>query len=147
LPIFINQIATSLPQHKYDVEEISSFLADSAKNKISGRKAKIVASKSGIQTRYSVLEDFRKGASRALFNAPIPSIEARLAQYNLHALPLALKAIDQLTAFNPSTVTHIITSKFSCSSLHPSLPCFQDIRAISDAIRTVLVREYFEHHR
>lgn len=115
MPVYINHIATALPDHKYQVDEISSFLAKTAKNSISGRKAKIVAAKSGIKTRHSVLTDFRAGAPKALFVTAIPTVEARLDQYNMHALPLALKAIDQFNEFDPSAITHIIT--VSCTGM------------------------------
>jgi len=115
LSVYINQITTALPINEYQVEEIGSFLARTAKSSASGRKAKIVAAKSGIKTRHSVLADFRTDAPKALFKPAIPAVEDRLDQYNLHALPLALKAIEQLSEFDPSAITHIIT--VSCTGM------------------------------
>ncbi len=115
MPVFINQITTALPDNTYRVEEISEFLAKTAKNISSGRKAKIVASKSGIETRHSVLADFKTDAAKELFNTPIPSIEDRLQQFQKHALPLALRAIGTFKHFDPAAITHIIT--VSCTGM------------------------------
>ena len=115
MPVYINQITTAVPSHKYLAEEISLFLANTAVNPTAQRKARIVSSKSGIESRYSVLEDFRNNSDKTLFKTPVPSIESRLEQYNFHSLPLALDAINQLDGFRASDITHILT--VSCTGM------------------------------
>ena len=75
----------------------------------------IVARKSGIIHRYSVLEDFQPSDRRSLFNGHNPKVEERMQVYQREALPLAMKAIEQLRLPNIETITHLIS--VSCTGL------------------------------
>jgi predicted naringenin-chalcone synthase len=94
--------------------EIVAFLSTHAENQTAARKAKVVAQKSGIDARYSVLKDFHPDAEPELFQGPIPLVEKRMEVYQREALPLAIKAINGLQ-YDPSTITHIIT--VSCTGM------------------------------
>lgn len=111
---YIQKIATALPQHRYGMQEIVSFLTENAATSNAKRKARIVAQKSGIEHRFSVLEDFRTASNPALFNGHVPLVEQRMRVYQDQALPLAMKAIEKLDV-DPKRITHIIT--VSCTGM------------------------------
>ncbi|MEX2596437.1 MAG: type III polyketide synthase [Salibacteraceae bacterium] len=114
VPVYINNIATANPDHKYDLEEIATFLKQSAINETAKRKVNIIAKKSGINHRYSVIDDFRLPQNPVLFNGVSPLVEKRMRVYQLHAMPLALKALKKLK-FQADEITHIIT--VSCTGM------------------------------
>lgn len=93
---------------------MASFLQESAKTDVAARKMGAVLRASGINQRYSVLDDFFENSSNSLFNGHNPKVEERMAAYQNHALPLALQAINQLD-FNPDHITHLIT--VSCTGM------------------------------
>lgn len=79
----------------------------------------------GIETRYSVLEDFKKLSGELCFfpNDPsndFPSTQLRMKIYKDNAIKLALKAINHclfdLNNFNLNEITHIIT--ISCTGMY-----------------------------
>jgi len=115
LPVYIQQIATALPTHRYDAEQITRFLITSAQTEEAARKVKLVARKSGIQSRYSVLNDFNFPNERALFNGHNPKVEERMRTYQREALPLTMQAIRKLEGLRPAEITHVIT--VSCTGL------------------------------
>ena len=111
---YIQKIATALPNHRYGMQEIVSFLTEHAVTSNAKRKAKIVVQKSGIEHRFSVLGDFRHSASPALFNGHVPLVEQRMRIYQQEALPLAMQAIEKLD-LDAKRITHIIT--VSCTGM------------------------------
>lgn len=114
MPVHIQQIATAIPENRYDVEEIVAFLSERAADQAAARKVKILAQKSGIKTRYGVINDFHKGTSKTLYQTVQPAVEERMKAYQHHALPLALDAVKKLH-FDPGSITHIIT--VSCTGI------------------------------
>lgn len=79
----------------------------------------------GIQKRYSVLDDFCKTPGEFTFfpndpNAPFPGTAARMAIYKANALNLALNAIEdclkQIPNFQPQSITHLII--VSCTGMY-----------------------------
>lgn len=86
------------------------------------RKIRIIYRASGIDTRYSVLQDYTRSQGFTFFpntpEAPFPSTAQRMAQYETAAAPLALAAIrDALPPdFDYTTITHLIT--FSCTGMY-----------------------------
>lgn len=115
MPVFLNEISTALPSHRYDAEEITRFLISSADNEAASRKVSIVARKSGIKSRYSVLDDFRLPTDRRLFNGHNPKVEERMHIYQQEALPLAMRALEQLRHLETEKITHVIT--VSCTGM------------------------------
>ena len=88
------------------------------------RKIKTVFRASGIQTRYSVLEDYGKENDFSFFsNAegmdPFPGTGPRMSAYKEHALSLSLDAINNCqssNSFKPHEITHLIT--VSCTGMY-----------------------------
>lgn len=119
----IVSIGTAVPEHRHEQEKIFEFLSRVyAINEIEKRKLRFLYKHSGIQTRYSVLDDYNLPASEWSFFIPtenlepFPSIEKRMKSFREHAAPLSVKAInDCLTNFKDQNITHLIT--VSCTGM------------------------------
>lgn len=80
----------------------------------------------GIDYRYSVLEDFKKPPGKDSFfttkniNSTFPTISRRMAVYKKAALPVCIKAIEDCISrvpdLNVSSITHLIT--VSCTGMY-----------------------------
>ena len=122
---FIVSIGTAVPSNAYKQSEIADFMiryfgleGDAA------RKLSIIYDKSGIETRHSVLGDFRSNASPSLFKSSMvnPPLSSRMQIYKKEAVRLAAYAVadcygslrkqdrEQL-----KKVTHLIT--VSCTGM------------------------------
>ncbi len=120
---YIIKIATAVPENGYDQNALMQFYGDSTDDESAKRKIKILASKSGISTRYSVLKDYGSQVEDfTFFNKnkyllPTPSLSERMAIYRKEALKLSLKAIQNLPNFTAEKedITHIIT--VTCTGL------------------------------
>ncbi len=120
-------IGTSVPEHKVRQDSFLDFMSslypDTRVNRLKMRK---ILLGSGIHTRHSVLGDFASDTGfPALFkrhetNPVMPGIRARMLEYEKHAFPLSLKAVDdafdQVPWIRPSDITHVIT--FSCTGMY-----------------------------
>lgn len=110
---YISEIQTALPDYFYSQKELASFYLKTTDNEAHQRKIKLVSSKSGIESRYSVLKDFASQPNDfEFFNKtatllPEPSLTKRMQFYKQHALPLSIKAIKKLHNFN--SIKHAIT--------------------------------------
>jgi predicted naringenin-chalcone synthase len=110
---YISDIQTALPDYFYSQKELTSFYLKTTDDESHQRKIKVVSSKSGIESRYSVLKDFASQPNDfEFFNKtatllPEPSLTKRMQFYKRHALPLSLKAIKKLHNFN--SIKHGIT--------------------------------------
>lgn len=82
------------------------------------RKLRIIYRASGIDTRYSVLQDYSRTSGFTFFTGGAPSTAQRMATYEATAAPLAIKAVhDALPPdFDYSTITHLVT--FSCTGMY-----------------------------
>jgi predicted naringenin-chalcone synthase len=120
---YILNIATAVPDFGYDQTTLMQFYRDSTDDESTKRKIKILAVKSGISTRYSVLEDYGSEIENFTFFPknqallPTPTLSQRMAIYRKEALKLSLKAIYNLPNFNleKHKITHIIT--VTCTGL------------------------------
>jgi alpha-pyrone synthase len=120
---FIINIATALPQNRYDQHELSEFYSNSTDDIGVKRKMKILTNKSGISTRYSVLKDYGETMENYTFFPknkqllPTPSLTQRMAIFRKEALKLSINAIKNLPDFeqNKHQITHIIT--VTCTGL------------------------------
>lgn len=120
---YIANIATAVPDYGYDQNVLMQFYQNATDDTDTKRKIKILAVKSGISTRYSVLKDY--GLSLEAFTffpknkelLPTPTLSQRMAIFKTEALKLALKAINNLPNFEAEkdTITHIIT--VTCTGL------------------------------
>ena len=120
---FIINIATALPQNRYDQHELSEFYSNSTDDIGVKRKMKILTNKSGISTRYSVLKDYGETMENYTFFPknkqllPTPSLTQRMTIFRKEALQLSIDAIKNLPDFeeNKHQITHIIT--VTCTGL------------------------------
>jgi len=120
---YISAIETAVPAYQYHQNELAAFFQNTAEDVSIKRKMKMVAHKSGIQTRYSVLSDFGKQTSDFTFFeknwdlSPPVSLSKRMEIYKTNALQLSLSAIRKIANFESikSSITHIIT--VTCTGL------------------------------
>lgn len=112
------------------------------------RLLKSVYRSTGIEHRYSVLNDFCKRPGEYEFfsndpNMPFPSTAQRMRIYKENALPLAIKAIEDcfknLNQFNPKTITHVVT--ISCTGMYApgiDIEIIEHFKLNSDTQRTTI---------
>ncbi len=120
---FIVKIATAVPDYAYDQGALMQFYSDTTDDETAKRKIKLLASKSGISTRYSVLKDYGLTLEDFTFFPknktllPTPSLSERMVVFKKEALKLSLKAIGNLPNFEKEkdSITHIIT--VTCTGL------------------------------
>jgi predicted naringenin-chalcone synthase len=120
---YISAIETAVPAYQYHQNELAAFFQNTAENITIKRKMNMVAHKSGIQTRYSVLDDFGKQPSDFTFFeknwdlSPPVSLSKRMEIYKTNALQLSLSAIRKIANFESikSSITHIVT--VTCTGL------------------------------
>lgn len=110
--VYINQIATAVPEHDVHrrfVESAPSLLSDERQRGLLRR----MASKAQIEHRYSFLRPHSedKGFDADGFYKPgaFPDTQTRMRFYERHALGLAIRTLDQLNfAEHRDSVTHLI---------------------------------------
>ncbi|WP_031530064.1 UbiA family prenyltransferase [Dyadobacter crusticola] len=120
---YLSAIETAVPDHRYSQETLTSFYSRSTNDLTVKRKIRIVAGKTGIETRYSVIGDFNKEpAEFEFFNKtwdllPEPGLSQRMQLYQQHATRLSRKAIDKIRNFDTikPNITHLIT--VTCTGL------------------------------
>ena len=120
---YLQNIATAVPEYGYKQEVLTSFYTNSTDDVAVKRKMKILDSKSGTSTRYSVLEDYGLSPEQFTFFPknkqllPSPTLSQRMAIYKKEALPLSIKAIQNLPDFEEqkNSITHLIT--VTCTGL------------------------------
>ncbi len=141
MPAFIHSIQTALPQYSYRQDE----LRDRMKEIVPGseRDERIIHhiySRSGINTRYSVVDDFRKTTSNQLFfngQGAAPGTASRNDTYIREGRKLfvevAQKMMDQ-SEFNADDITHLIT--VSCTGFYAPGPDFDIIKSLGLSPKT-----------
>lgn len=112
-------IETANPSMVLDQEHLAAFYSRAAneQDEQTSKKIRILAKKSGIKKRYSVIEDYARSPKDFTFFAkndklePMPGLSARMALYKTEALKLSLDAIRKIKNFEQvkDKVTHIIT--------------------------------------
>jgi predicted naringenin-chalcone synthase len=120
---YIAKIATAVPDYGYNQNALMQFYSNSTEDEVAKRKIKILASKSGISTRYSVLKDYGSDLENFTFFPqnkallPTPTLSERMVIFKKEALKLSLKAINNLPNFEveKESITHIIT--VTCTGL------------------------------
>lgn len=122
---FITAIGTANPANRYSQEDLAQFMCDHlTENAVEQKKVKVLYRATGIQHRYSVLDDYKKQLGTFTFYSnkdqltPFPSTQKRMNVYRQEALPLAISAItDCLGNTQPiSEFTHLIT--VSCTGMY-----------------------------
>jgi len=121
---FITAIGTAVPQNCFPQMQIAEFMASALQmNDYHQRRLKALYRTTKIAQRHSVLVDYGRPYSEYLFYPqsidlePFPSISKRMLAYQEYALPLCLKAIEDLKQDIPNKgITHIIT--VSCTGMY-----------------------------
>jgi predicted naringenin-chalcone synthase len=112
---YITAIETAVPENCFSQETLTSFYMNLTDDNAHKRKIKIVAGKTGIGKRYSVLSDFDPEATDfQLFSKELatePGISERMQLYKKYATQLSLAAINRIKDFDShkKEITHIIT--------------------------------------
>jgi predicted naringenin-chalcone synthase len=118
---YITAIETAVPENCFSQQTLSSFYMDSTEDEIHKRKIKIVAAKTGIGQRYSVLKDFGEdNPDYELFSklsSGEPGLSVRMQLFRKYAVDLSLAAIQKIESFElqKPAITHIIT--VTCTGL------------------------------
>jgi alpha-pyrone synthase len=121
---FITSIGTAVPENCFPQMQIAEFMASALQmNDYDQRRLKALYRTTKIDQRYSVLKDYGKPFSEYQFYPqspdlePFPSISQRMQGYQEYALPLCLKAIENLNQdIQNIGITHIIT--VSCTGMY-----------------------------
>lgn len=122
---FITSIGTANPPHKFSQQQIADFMIRAmALSEEEASQLKLLYRASGIETRYSVLDDYGS-TERLNFYAntknfePFPSTKSRLELYRQQAVIISEKAarncFDRIQSFDPKEVTHLIV--VSCTGM------------------------------
>lgn len=120
---YITAIETAVPDYCFSQETLTSFYIKSTEDLTSKRKIRIVAGKTGIDKRYSVIPDFDKEPEDfTFFNKtptllPEPGLTQRMQLYQQNATSLSKKAIENIADFHQikDSITHLIT--VTCTGL------------------------------
>ena len=122
----ITAIGIANPSYKQNQQDIAEYIAEGFSLKPARKKLlKTIYQGSGIETRYSVINDICKlpGEFEFFPNNPtekFPSTGHRMRLYKAQALPLALAAIEDclrnLQSFDKKNITHLIT--ISCTGMY-----------------------------
>lgn len=120
---FITHIGTATPQHQITQHEVLRFMQKAhGLNQEEARKLEVLYRATGIKTRYSIIEDYKKTTDFSFFPnneslSPFPATSTRNQLYKAHVVDLSAKAaIDALgEGFDFSEITHLIT--VSCTGL------------------------------
>lgn len=123
---FVTAIGTATPPHALRQDAVASFMVDAMElGHDDARKLRTLFRATGIDTRFSVLEDYGKTGDYHFFEntrglEPFPSTRRRLELYRRHALALSLEAVNQCIAHVPhlrkDTITHLIV--VSCTGMY-----------------------------
>mgnify|MGYP000918042961 CR=1 FL=1 len=120
---YIHAIETAVPTHCFSQDSLASFYINSTGDSSHQRKIRIVAGKTGIDKRYSVIDDFEKQVEDYTFFSkranllPEPTLSQRMQIYQQHAVSLSVNAIEKIHDFErlKSGITHLIT--VTCTGL------------------------------
>lgn len=133
---YITIIETAVPTFGYTQDCLSSFYMRSAERETDRRKIRMVAAKSGIDTRYSVIQDFEKEPEQFAFFPksislePEPPLSKRMEIYRSEASKLSLDAIFKIKNLDTlkDKITHLIT--VTCTGLFAPGLDIEMIRAL-----------------
>lgn len=123
---FVTSIGTANPTHQLKQDAVADFMVQAMQlGDGDARKLRVLFRSSGIETRYSVVEDYGKVADFQFFEntpglEPIPSTRRRLELYRRHALSLSLEAVHNCLSHIPGlkkeAITHLVV--VSCTGMY-----------------------------
>jgi alpha-pyrone synthase len=123
---FITAIGTATPPHALTQSNIINFMVRAMDlGDDDERKMRVLFRASGIDTRYSVLEDYGKTDGFSFYEnsgnmEPFPTTKRRLELYRRHALSVSLEAVSKCLSSTPElrrdAITHLIV--VSCTGMY-----------------------------
>lgn len=123
---YITSIGTASPAHKFNQQTIAAFMARAMQlNAVDTRKLCALYRATGIDTRYSVLEDYGRTDDFTFYEnshnlEPFPATSQRLQVYRQCAVQLSIAAVQQCLAkrpgFDNQHITHLIV--VSCTGMY-----------------------------
>ncbi len=138
MPAYIHNIATAVPEHFYKQdflrERMKEYLSE---DKTTRRIIHSIYSRSGIEKRHSVINDFRSnGHARFYFqkdgSLSSPSTGSRNELYAEYAKPLyvevAQKLVEQNGEVEAGDITHVIT--VSCTGFFAPEPAYEIVKQL-----------------
>lgn len=135
MPSFIHTIETATPSYSYSQNEIRDRMKEIVPGSEKDRRIiHYLYSKSGIDNRHSVINDFRQQGSQTLFfngEGAYPGTERRNNLYIREAKKLFVEVAEELirnSDFQAGQITHLIT--VSCTGFYAPGPDFDIIRAL-----------------
>ena len=118
---YITAIETAVPGNCFSQDTLAAFYMATTDDEADKRKIKIVSARTGIQKRYSVVNDFEEKSSEfELFDRSRDreaGLSERMQVYKKYATQLSLDAIRQIRDFDEKkqSITHLIT--VTCTGL------------------------------
>lgn len=123
---YITSIGNATPSHKFDQSAIADFMVRAMQLKDEEeRKLRALFRATGIESRYSVLDDYGKQENFKFYSntpnlEPFPSTKKRLEVFQKHALELSLKAVSSCLGkakdLKSDSITHLIV--VSCTGMY-----------------------------
>lgn len=136
MPPIIHHIETALPPFKHNQDDLRDRMKEiSNSNEREQRIIHHLYARSGIETRYSVINDFKKEGSHSLFfngQGATPGTASRNDTYIKEGRKLFVEIATKLlqnSEFNNEDITHLIT--VSCTGFYAPGPDFDIIRALN----------------
>lgn len=122
----ITAIGIANPPHRFKQSQIAEFMVSAMNlDKHDSRKLRTIFTASGIEYRYSVLEDYGRDKDFTFYAntpdfEPFPSTTKRLHFFRNNALDLGVKAVENMLlrigGFRLDQITHLIT--VSCTGMY-----------------------------
>lgn len=120
---YINAIGTAVPPYRISQAQTLAFFDRFFENDtLARRKMQMLCRTSQINFRYSVLADFEELSPNNFYGKSIPSTAERMQAYETHALPLAVRAVENCLQKIPHSrevldkITHLVT--VSCTGMY-----------------------------
>lgn len=123
---FITSIGTANPVNKFNQLQLANFMVKAMQlNEEAERKLKAIFRVTGIEHRYSVIDDYGRDVDFNFYSnnkdfEPFPTTKQRLELFRNESVKLSLAAIheclNKVSAFDTTTITHLIV--VSCTGMY-----------------------------
>ena len=132
---YIHAIETAVPQYSYQQEELRDLMKTVGNtSEKQERLIHMIYNRSGINTRYSVVDDFRSDSKHNLFfngHGAHPGTKNRNEVYIREGRKLFVEVAKKLinnSNFSPDEITHLIT--VSCTGFYAPGPDYDIIKSV-----------------
>jgi alpha-pyrone synthase len=123
---YITSIGIANPKNKFEQATIAEFMVKAMQlDELEARKLKALYRATGIESRYSVLEDYGRSAEFDFYSnnenmEPFPSTKDRLSVFRKQAVGLSVESVNaclsKLPGFVVEDITHLIV--VSCTGMY-----------------------------